>query len=85
MLVEQIHVSKPPTQPNSNSTTSNHPFHTHHSGELERKNSGLRQKPEDEYWGEEAGRRFAFQQEQLFELREENARLQSAVSGPAGE
>lgn len=43
----------------------------------------LSRKPEDEYWGEEAGRRFVVQQEELVALRDENERLRHQLD--AGE
>ena len=49
-------------------------------GDLEKKNSTLTRKPEDEYWGEEAGRRFAIQQEELVDLRDENAKLKHTLT-----
>eukprot|EP00955_Chlamydomonas_euryale_P051697 354921-Chlamydomonas_euryale.AAC.16 len=45
--------------------------------------SMLSRKPEDEFWGEEAGRRFVVQQEELVALREENAALRKEVGGQA--
>ncbi|KAG1672779.1 hypothetical protein FOA52_002767 [Chlamydomonas sp. UWO 241] len=53
-------------------------------GEVERKNSMLSRKPEDEFWGEEAGRRFVVQQEELVQLREENAGLRKQVDTAEG-
>ncbi|GIL57334.1 hypothetical protein Vafri_12599 [Volvox africanus] len=44
-------------------------------GELERSQAVAKKRPEDDYWGEEAGRRFVAQQEELVALREENAAL----------
>ncbi|EFJ46513.1 hypothetical protein VOLCADRAFT_118102 [Volvox carteri f. nagariensis] len=44
-------------------------------GELERSQAVSRKRPEDDYWGEEAGRRFVAQQEELVALKEENAAL----------
>lgn len=49
-------------------------------GDLEKKNSTLTRKPEDEYWGEEAGRRFAIQQEELVDLRDENSKLKHTLT-----
>eukprot|EP00798_Chlamydomonas_sp_ICE-L_P022119 gene22119-29179_t len=49
-------------------------------GDLEKKNGQLTRKPEDEYWGEEAGRRFAVQQEELVVLRDENVNLQKQIA-----
>lgn len=48
-------------------------------GELERTQTVTRKRPEDEYWGEEAGRRFVEQQEQLVALKEENAALKQRM------
>lgn len=48
-------------------------------GELERTQTVTRKRPEDEYWGEEAGRRFVEQQEQLVALKEENAALKQLM------
>jgi hypothetical protein len=47
-------------------------------------NSMLSRKPEDEFWGEEAGRRFVVQQEELVQLREENAALRKHVEAAEG-
>ncbi|GLI67567.1 hypothetical protein VaNZ11_011794 [Volvox africanus] len=44
-------------------------------GELERSQAVAKKRPEDDYWGEEAGRRFVAQQDELVALREENAAL----------
>ncbi|KAF5841171.1 hypothetical protein DUNSADRAFT_14174 [Dunaliella salina] len=49
-------------------------------GDLERKNKTLVRKPEDEYWGEEAGRRFVVQQEELVLVHEENMRLKKQLA-----
>ena len=40
--------------------------------------------PEDTYWSEEAGRRFAQQQEELVNLREENERLRRLLAEGEG-
>ncbi|KXZ46909.1 hypothetical protein GPECTOR_39g403 [Gonium pectorale] len=48
-------------------------------GELERSQALARKKPEDEFWGEEAGRRFVVQQEELVALKEENAALKDLM------
>ena len=48
-------------------------------GELERSQALARKRPEDEFWGEEAGRRFAEQQEELVALKEENSALKELM------
>ncbi|GLC41809.1 hypothetical protein PLESTM_001241900 [Pleodorina starrii] len=48
-------------------------------GELERSQALTRKRPEDEFWGEEAGRRFVVQQEELVSLREENTALKKLM------
>ena len=54
-------------------------------GELERSQALWKKRPEDEFWGEEAGRRFAEQQEELVALKEENAALKDLMeSGVCG-
>ncbi|KAG2431181.1 hypothetical protein HXX76_009709 [Chlamydomonas incerta] len=48
-------------------------------GKLERTAAAARRKPEDEFWGEEAGRRFVAQQEELVTLKEENTALKELI------
>ncbi|KAG2447989.1 hypothetical protein HYH02_007017 [Chlamydomonas schloesseri] len=48
-------------------------------GQLERTAAASRRKPEDEFWGEEAGRRFVAQQEELVALKEENTALKELM------
>ncbi|KAG2486785.1 hypothetical protein HYH03_014584 [Edaphochlamys debaryana] len=48
-------------------------------GHLERTAAAQKKRPEDEFWGEEAGRRFVIQQEELVALKEENAELKALM------
>jgi hypothetical protein len=48
-------------------------------GQLERSQALVKKKPEDEFWGEEAGRRFVVQQEELVALKEENKALKDLM------
>lgn len=52
-------------------------------GQLERTAAATRRKPEDEFWGEEAGRRFVAQQEELVALKEENTALKELIESGA--
>jgi hypothetical protein len=54
-------------------------------GHMERTAAASRRRPQDEFWGEEAGRRFVEQQDQLVSLKEENTALKELMeSGAAG-
>ncbi|GFR44254.1 hypothetical protein Agub_g5456 [Astrephomene gubernaculifera] len=56
-------------------------------GELERSQAAVKRRPEEEFWGEEAGRRFVAQQEELVALKEENAALKQLMEsdGPVAQ